>query len=165
MPAKTARCLRPGIVLIGTKDHTNGNGRPIDKVLRLSHDSLKKVIFSYGYSDILLAFPGGYSTMEVVTEVATLINTEKMNPARPIILINSKYWSPWMDFLQHMVNLGLVSSALLDNFHVVDTPQQVQEIVVRHFESLGWYYDLNHVSEFDHKRPTADGLAISIRRE
>ena len=51
------------------------------------------------YSKALVAFPGGYGTMDEFFEAITLVQTKRIDPF-PIILVGSEYWKglvQWMN--------------------------------------------------------------------
>lgn len=70
----------------------------------------------------LVAFPGGFGTLDELFEVMTLVQTRKARPV-PILLYGSDYWKRLID-LQVLVDEGTVSPADLTLFSYVDTPQE-----------------------------------------
>jgi len=75
----------------------------------------------------LVAFPGGYGTMDELFEVLTLIETQKI--ARiPVILIGSDFWRRAIDF-QFLVDEGVLEQSRIDLFSVVDTAEQAVDII------------------------------------
>ncbi len=70
----------------------------------------------------LVAFPGGYGTLDELFEVLTLVQTGKM--ARiPIVLVGSEFWHRAVDF-DYLVEEGFVSAADLRLFTRVDTAEE-----------------------------------------
>ena len=69
----------------------------------------------------LVAFPGGFGTLDELFEVMTLVQTRKARQV-PILLYGSDYWKRLID-LQVLVDEGTISAADLDLFRYVDTPQ------------------------------------------
>jgi predicted Rossmann-fold nucleotide-binding protein len=45
----------------------------------------------------LVAFPGGYGTIDELFEVLTLVQTRKIKPV-PIVLVGEEYWRHAIDF-------------------------------------------------------------------
>ena len=69
----------------------------------------------------LVAFPGGFGTLDELFEVMTLVQTRKAKPV-PILLYGSDYWKRLFD-LQVLVDSGTISPQDLGLFAYVDTPQ------------------------------------------
>lgn len=61
------------------------------------------------YSTAFAVFPGGFGTLDEMSEVVTLIQTHKLE-RRPIILFGVAYWQPFMVWLhESALKSGLVS--------------------------------------------------------
>ena len=69
----------------------------------------------------LVAFPGGFGTLDELFEVMTLVQTRKARPV-PILLYGSHYWKRLIN-LQVLVDEGTISPEDLALFVYVDTPQ------------------------------------------
>ena len=78
----------------------------------------------------LVAFPGGFGTLDELFEVLTLVQTQKAKPV-PIILFGSDYWSRLINF-DMLVEEGAIAPEDLELFCKVDDPQQAWD-VIRHF--------------------------------
>jgi uncharacterized protein (TIGR00730 family) len=71
----------------------------------------------------LVAFPGGFGTLDELFEVLTLVQTGKM--ARiPIVLAGTAYWNRVVDF-DYLLEEGFVSPSDLELFVRVDTAEQI----------------------------------------
>lgn len=70
----------------------------------------------------LVAFPGGYGTLDELFEVLTLVQTRKAKPV-PILLYGSAYWKRLLDF-DALLDEGAISPEDLSLFEYVDSPQQ-----------------------------------------
>lgn len=75
----------------------------------------------------LVAFPGGFGTMDELFEVLTLVQTTKVKPV-PIILFDSQFWKQAFNF-DLLVQEGMISPQDLALFHFVDTPQAAWDII------------------------------------
>jgi uncharacterized protein (TIGR00730 family) len=75
----------------------------------------------------LVAFPGGFGTMDELFEVLTLVQTTKVKPV-PIILFDSQFWKQVFNF-DLLVQEGMISPQDLALFHFVDTPQAAWNII------------------------------------
>jgi len=70
----------------------------------------------------LVAFPGGFGTLDELFEVLTLVQTRKARPV-PILLFGSDYWKRL--FNPHaLVEDGAISEEDLELFQYVDSPAQ-----------------------------------------
>jgi uncharacterized protein (TIGR00730 family) len=79
----------------------------------------------------LVAFPGGFGTLDELFETLTLIQTKKMPPF-PIVLIGKEYWSRLIDF-DFLAEQGAVSEADIKLFHMVDTAGDAYEHLSKHW--------------------------------
>jgi uncharacterized protein (TIGR00730 family) len=81
----------------------------------------------------LVAFPGGFGTMDELFEVLTLVQTGKAKPV-PIVLFGNDYWKRFINF-EMLVEEGTISQSDLSLFHYVDTAQEAW-CLVRNFYQL-----------------------------
>ena len=76
----------------------------------------------------LVAFPGGFGTLDELFEVITLVQTGKVKPI-PIILFGAAHWKRLVDF-DYLVELGAISESDLSFFSYADEAsaawQQIQ---------------------------------------
>jgi len=66
----------------------------------------------------LVAFPGGYGTLDELFEALTLIQTRKIH-RRPIVLFGEKYWKKLIDF-DYLVSEGTIDEDDLELFVYAD---------------------------------------------
>jgi uncharacterized protein (TIGR00730 family) len=66
----------------------------------------------------LVAFPGGYGTLDELFEALTLVQTKKV-PPMPIILFGEKYWRGLINF-EYLVQQGTIDEEDLDLFIYCD---------------------------------------------
>lgn len=81
----------------------------------------------------LVAFPGGFGTLDELFEVLTLGQTGKTRPV-PIVLFDSDFWKKLINF-EFLLEEGTISPEDLKLFHFADTAQDAWDIV-RHFYSI-----------------------------
>ena len=81
----------------------------------------------------LVAFPGGFGTLDELFEVITLVQTGKAKPV-PIILFGSDYWKRLIDF-DVLIEEGAISPNDLKLFQYVDDPQVAWD-AIRNFYQL-----------------------------
>ena len=75
----------------------------------------------------LVAFPGGFGTLDELFEVLTLVQTHKAR-AMPIVLYGSDYWGRLLN-LQMLVDEGAISPEDLDLYQLVDTPAEAWALI------------------------------------
>lgn len=81
----------------------------------------------------LVAFPGGFGTLDELFEVLTLVQTRKAKPV-PILLFGSDYWLRLVNF-QALVDEGTISAEDLKLFHYVNDAEEAWA-VIRDFYKL-----------------------------
>lgn len=69
----------------------------------------------------LVAFPGGFGTLDEVFETLTLIQTGKQEKI-PVVLYNKKFWKSVVNF-EYLADHGLIDEEDLDLFHFSDSPE------------------------------------------
>jgi uncharacterized protein (TIGR00730 family) len=75
----------------------------------------------------LVAFPGGFGTLDELFEVITLVQTRKARQV-PIVLFGSDYWKRLINF-DLLVEEGVISPADLDLFTFADAPEAAWEAI------------------------------------
>ncbi|MGB8366976.1 MAG: TIGR00730 family Rossman fold protein [Candidatus Babeliales bacterium] len=72
------------------------------------------------YSVAFIVFPGGFGTLDELSEVLTLILTGKMKRV-PIVLIGEEYWRPFMQWVtQEALKHGAVAQEHIKLFTLTD---------------------------------------------
>lgn len=79
----------------------------------------------------MVAFPGGYGTMDELFETLTLIQTKRMDPI-PVILFGRDYWERLVNF-DVFVEEGTISPADIELFQYAETAQEAWEIVTEFY--------------------------------
>lgn len=80
----------------------------------------------------LVAFPGGFGTLDELAEVLTLIQTGRSQPM-PIVVYGSEFWNDILDF-KALKRWGTISPEDLDLFHHADTPQEAFTYLKDHLQ-------------------------------
>jgi len=81
----------------------------------------------------LVAFPGGFGTLDELTEILTLAQTRKLDRRIPVILYGSEYWNEIVNF-QALVRHGMISAEDLDLFQFADTPEAALQVLQARLE-------------------------------
>jgi hypothetical protein len=69
----------------------------------------------------LIVFPGGFGTLDELTEILTLAQTRKLDRPIPIILYASAFWREIINF-EALVRHGMISREDLELFQFADDP-------------------------------------------
>jgi uncharacterized protein (TIGR00730 family) len=80
----------------------------------------------------LVAFPGGFGTLDELFEVITLVQCRKAKPV-PIVLFGSDYWKRLLN-LDVLVEEGTISAEDLDLFTYVDDPQVAWDYILKFYD-------------------------------
>ena len=81
-------------------------------------------------SKALVAFPGGFGTMDELFESLTLVQTRKIETAPPIVLFGSEFWNSLINF-DLLVEWGTISKEDINLFKVVDTVKDARDYIIR----------------------------------
>jgi len=102
------------------------------KSITFHHFFIRKLML-VKYASAFVIMPGGLGTLDELTEVLTLIQTEKIKPF-PVVLFGSEYWKGFLTWLSDTVLARqFISSDDLNLLRVCDKPEEVVDIVQR------WY--------------------------
>lgn len=77
----------------------------------------------------LVAFPGGFGTMDELFETLTLVQTRKIEEAPPIVLFGSKFWNSVVNF-DALVEWGTISPEDVNRFKVVDSVEEARDYII-----------------------------------
>lgn len=129
----------PGIMEAASKGAFEAGGRSVGLNIELpmeqypnpyQNESLsfryffvRKVCF-LKYSSAVIVFPGGFGTLDELSEVLTMVQTGKINMI-PIIFVGSEFWNGLVGwFKQQLVDDGMISPGDIDLFKVVDSAEE-----------------------------------------
>lgn len=100
--------------------------------ITFNHFFVRKVML-VKYATAFVIMPGGLGTLDELSEVLTLIQTNKIKPF-PVILFNASFWRGFLDWLQNNVlQAGYISQEDLQLLRISDQPSDVVNIVT------SWY--------------------------
>jgi uncharacterized protein (TIGR00730 family) len=81
---------------------------------------MRKLWFAH-LARALVAFPGGFGTLDEMFEILTLEQTRKLDRSIPVVLYGSSYWKEIINF-EALVRHGTISREDLDLFQFADDP-------------------------------------------
>src|SRR3984885_14652389 len=84
----------------------------------------------------LVVFPGGFGTLDELTEILTLAQTKKLENKIVIVLYGSEFWREILNF-DALIKHGVISAEDMKLFRFADTPEEALQILK---EDLTRYY-------------------------
>lgn len=89
---------------------------------------VRKVSF-LKYSTAIIVYPGGFGTLDELSEVLTMVQTGKINLI-PIIFVNKKFWSGLIEwFKTTLIDEKMISPEDMDLIKVVDTAEEAVDFL------------------------------------
>lgn len=78
----------------------------------------------------LIAFPGGFGTLDELFETLTLVQTGKTAESPVIVLFGRDFWNSVVNF-DALVEWGTISPEDLDLFTIVDTVEEARDSIIQ----------------------------------
>lgn len=95
----------------------------------------RKVMF-VKYASAYIVMPGGFGTLDELSEILTLVQTGKSKRI-PIILYGSEFWSGLVEwFRTTLVSEGTISETDLDLFTITDDPQVAIDTIFDFYDGV-----------------------------
>src|SRR6187549_3298854 len=136
----------PGIMEAGNKGAKRAGGKSVglniylpheqkgniyidpDKLITFDYFFVRKVMFMK-YSQGFIVMPGGFGTLDELTEALTLIQTKKIGRF-PIVMVGKKFWAGLIDwFKKTLVTDKMIHPDDLYLFNLVDTPADAVKVI------------------------------------
>lgn len=115
--------------------HEQGHNPFLDKCVTFYYFFVRKVIL-VKYSFAFLIFPGGFGTLDELSEALTLIQTGKLYDF-PVILVGKDYWKGLHDWMQNtLVAEKTVNAADMNYLHITDDLDEAMRIIHAHTAKL-----------------------------
>ncbi|MDX2129181.1 MAG: TIGR00730 family Rossman fold protein [Chloroherpetonaceae bacterium] len=150
----------PGIMEAGNRGAHESNGASVGLNIKLPFeqksnpyvDPDKSITFKYffarkamfmKYSQALIVMPGGYGTLDELTEALTLIQTQKITMF-PVILVGKTFWSGLIHWIKKVLieEKSYVGVNDFDFVSVVDSPEEALKVIKE------FYPDGNYLPNF-----------------
>ena len=142
----------PGIMEAANRGAYEANGKSVGLGISLPFEQrvndyiTKELQFEFKYFFIrkywfvmlaksLVAFPGGFGTMDELFETLTLMQTRKVNGETPIILFGKEFWNELINF-DTLVEWGMISEKDLNYIHITDSVEDAFNFVVNEVQKL-----------------------------
>ena len=82
------------------------------------------------YSVGFVVGPGGFGTLDELTEVLTLVQTHTMSKT-PIVLIGKDYWQPFVDWIHNCpLKEGLITKEDAELIQIANSAEEAHEIII-----------------------------------
>jgi uncharacterized protein (TIGR00730 family) len=88
---------------------------------------MRKLWFAH-LARAMIAFPGGFGTLDELMEILTLAQTRKLERSIPVILYGRSYWEEIINF-KALVRHGVIAAEDLLLFEFADEPETALRIL------------------------------------
>lgn len=104
----------------------------VEKGIGFHYFFVRKVMLSYS-AQAYVYFPGGFGTLDELTELITLIQTKKISVRIPVILIGKEFWMPFLSWVNDMLleKYQAIDKEDMQIYQLVDTAEEAFEIIKR----------------------------------
>lgn len=117
--------------------------------LSFRHFFARKVAF-VKYADAYVVLPGGFGTLDELSEVLVLIQTGKTRRI-PVILVGARFWQGLLHWLrEQLAQGGMIDPQDLDLIQVIDEPATIVDAIFAFYE------------EHDSEPPQTDAQSRSV---
>jgi uncharacterized protein (TIGR00730 family) len=137
----------PGIMEAANRGAADVNAKSIGLNITLPHEQrpnpyiTPKLSFQFRYFAIrkmhflirakaLVAFPGGFGTLDELFETLTLLQTGKTENVM-VVLVGRDFWERLINW-QWLIENGLIAQHDLQLFHYAETAQEAWDLISRH---------------------------------
>jgi uncharacterized protein (TIGR00730 family) len=102
--------------------------------LSFRHFFARKVAF-VKYADAYVVLPGGYGTLDELSEVLALIQTGKTSRI-PVILVGTQFWHGLLQwFRDTLVAQGMIEATDLELVQLIDEPASIVDAIFAFYEA------------------------------
>ena len=147
----------PGIMEAASHGAYEIGGRTIGLNITLKHEQFPNpyltdcITFEYFFarkvslamaSKVFVFFPGGFGTMDEISEILCLMQESKM-PKMPVFLIGKSYWKAFDRIIKQMITMGLINEKDPKIFKITDDVKEVVKAAnkIGHPKVTENYYD------------------------
>jgi uncharacterized protein (TIGR00730 family) len=134
-----------GIMEAANRGASEAAGKSIGLNISLPHEQApnpyitRELLFEFHYffmrklwfahlARALIAFPGGFGTLDELMEILTLVQTHKLSRDIPVILYGESYWKEIVNFAA-LSRHGMIDAADLELFQFADEPAAALGII------------------------------------
>jgi uncharacterized protein (TIGR00730 family) len=134
-----------GVMEAANRGATDAGGRTVGLNISLPHEQRSnpyltpELTFEFHYffmrklwfahlARAMIAFPGGFGTLDELMEILTLAQTHKLERQIPVILYGRQYWNEIINF-EALVRHGMIAREDLGLFEFADDPATALQIL------------------------------------
>ena len=137
MEAANRGCQQGGGLSIGCNIELpmeQGLNPYVDLGIQFRYFFVRKVMF-VKYADAFIILPGGFGTLDELSEALTLIQTRKIHNF-PVIMVGSAYWAGLVDWMRSvLIPANAISPEDMDLLRITDDVDEIIQIL-RDFKPL-----------------------------
>lgn len=143
----------PGIMEAANKGAYHGKGLSVGLNIQLPHEQsgnpyqdisqtfrhffARKVMF-VKHATAYVVMPGGFGTLDELSEALTLIQTGKSRRI-PIILVGTTFWQGLVEWVrQALMAEGMISPDDMELIQLIDEPQEIVDAIFKFYEYRGF---------------------------
>jgi uncharacterized protein (TIGR00730 family) len=116
-------------------EHSSGEFQDVS--VNFKYFFARKMMF-VRFASAYVILPGGFGTLDELSEVLTLVQTGKSRRI-PIILVGGDYWRGLLEWMRdRMVGEGMISAGDMDLIQVIEDPLAIVEAIFAFYESRGF---------------------------
>lgn len=113
---------------IGVRDLGDGKNQYVSEYFELNYFFARKWLLTR-FSRAFVVFPGGFGTLDEMSEIITLIQTKHM-PCVPIVLVGKEYWDPWYSWvINEALKHGAVTEQEIALFKITDNLDEAFDVI------------------------------------
>jgi uncharacterized protein (TIGR00730 family) len=143
----------PGLMEAANRGAHGGRSPAIGLNILLPHEQVGNVFQDVGinfryffarkmmfvrFASAYVVLPGGFGTIDELTECLTLVQTGKSRKI-PIILVGGSFWKGLVDWMKDkLIGEGMISAADLELVRIIDEPEAIVEAIFDYYESRGF---------------------------
>jgi len=113
-------------------------GNPFQDVgINFRYFFARKMMF-VRFASAYVVLPGGFGTIDELTECLTLVQTGKSRRI-PIILVGGEFWRGLIDWMRDkLVGEGMIAATDLDLIRIIEEPEAIVEAIFDYYETRGF---------------------------
>jgi len=114
----------------------------VKKSVSFHYFFVRKVMLTYA-AEAYVFFPGGFGTLDEMTELVGLIQTKKIHKV-PIILIGIDYWQGFLKWIKEVVyeKYQAIDEQDLEIYQLVDSAEEAYKLITSSIEERKYFEEI-----------------------